>query len=152
MADSTETVVTTDENTQPEPTPEPLQTDWKAEARKWEDRAKSNRDAVKRVETLEAELAASQASLADASGKVAKFEAEQQRAGWVGEALTKAGLDAGFGAVLRGDTLEALLEHAEALKSVATPKGTPVPDAGKTPETTTTPEREAARQLFRANP
>ena len=126
-------------------------TDWKAEARKWEDRAKSNRDAAQRVEALETQLAETESALAEATEKVTQFEVAQQRSQWVEAAISAAELDPGFASVLRGDTLEALTEHAKALKAVAKPMGTPVPDAGKTPDTKTTPEREFARDLFRGN-
>lgn len=149
MADSTEASADV-EATELDPASQDS-TDWKAEARKWEDRAKSNRDAMQRVETLETQLAETKSALAEATEKVTQFEVAQQRSQWVEAALSAAELDSGFAGVLRGDTLEALTEHAEALKAVAKPKGTPVPDAGKTPETKTTPERAFARDLFRGN-
>ena len=54
MADTPETNTETAENTAPETEKvESTETDWKAEARKWESRARSNKDAAEKLAQLE---------------------------------------------------------------------------------------------------
>lgn len=133
--------------------------DWKALARKWESRAKAsraeadaNRDAAKRLAELEEAAKSTEQKQAE---KLSKMEAElngyrmaEKRAGWVKEVIAEVSLPSEYADVLRGDSREAIQEHAESLKALIEPKGTPVPNAGKTPETKSTPEREAVRNLF----
>lgn len=126
-------------------------TDWKAEARKWEDRAKANKAAADKAATLEKELADAQNSLTEATEKLAGYEARKQHVAWVKEVLAEVELPDSYADVLRGETKDALLAHAEALKPlIGSVKADPVPDAGKTPEIKTTPERQAVRELFGA--
>lgn len=126
--------------------------DWKALARKWEGRAKANADAAKRLADLEEAAKTAEQKQAE---KLSKLEAElngyrmaEKRAGWVKEVVAEVSLPSEYADVLRGDSREAIQEHAESLKALIEPKGTPVPNAGKTPETKSTPEREAVRNLF----
>lgn len=60
------------------------ETDWKAEARKWESRAKKNSEAAAELDALKkaqmSETERLQAELAEAKAAAAAYEAEQQRA------------------------------------------------------------------------
>lgn len=62
---------------------EPEKTDWKAEARKWESRAKKNSEAAAELDALKkaqmSETERLQAELAEAKAQAAAYEAEQQR-------------------------------------------------------------------------
>lgn len=129
-------------------TTEAAETDWKAQARKWEDRAKANHAAAEKAADLEKQLADVQAQLVTATQTITEFEAEKSHAEWVKNALEAADLPDSYAGVLRGDSAEALLAHAEALKPLVKPQAAPVPDAGKTPDTQMTPEQRAVTALF----
>ncbi len=103
--------------------PEPRQrTDWKAESRKWEERAKR-----------------SEAALRD-------LKAANERAACVAEAARKAGVPADVLARMEGDPEE----NASILASALAPaRGYKVTrDAGEKPAAKADPMREAARALF----
>lgn len=96
-------------------------TDWKAEARKWEQRAKENRKAME--EALTAKEATTDASeqLKEAIARAEKAEAEaaeltrqKEVSEWKAEAARQTGIPAD---VLRGDTLEEITAHANAIKA-----------------------------------
>lgn len=123
-------------------------TDWKAEARKWEDRAKANKAAADKAAGLADALQKAEESLAETVKRLSGYEAKEQHAVWVGEVLSEVGLPEAYGPALRGDSRDELLAHAEALKPLIKANVGTVPDAGKTPEHKTTPEREALRNLF----
>lgn len=121
---------------QPHGEPEQVQateTDWKAEARKWEQRAKENHK--KMEEALAASKATEDAAdqLADALKRAEKAEAEaaalsKQReiSEWKSEAARQTGLPAD---ILRGETLEEITAHANAIKA-ALPTYTSLRDTG----------------------
>lgn len=112
------------------------ETDWKAEARKWESRAKENSEAAKRLAEIE-EASKSEAQkaadrLAAAEAKVAQYESERQQREWVKQVAEATGLPAD---VLRGSTLEDIQAHADSLKSHISkeppaPRGPHVPTEG----------------------
>lgn len=96
-------------------------TDWKAEARKWEQRAKENRKAME--EALSAKEATTDASeqLKEALARAEKAEAEaaeltrqKEISEWKAEAARQTGIPAD---VLRGDTMEEITAHANAIKA-----------------------------------
>ena len=132
------------------------ETDWKAEARKWESRAKENSTAAARLAEIE-EAGKTEAQKAlERAEKAEKALAERESA----EALAKVrdevakttGVPAG---VLRGASKEELEAHAAELKPHFTPsKGPVIPGQGETPTraTTDSDERAAARALFGGNP
>lgn len=98
--------------------PEPAkETDWKAEARKWEDRAKANKAAAdKLAEIEEASKTAEQKAAertAELEAKVKQYESEKQIAGWKSEVEKATGVPA---AALAGSTKEEIEAHAETLK------------------------------------
>lgn len=98
------------------------ETDWKAEARKWEARAKENSDAAKRLaEIEEASKTAEQKAaerLAELEATVKGYEAEKQIAAWKAEVAEATGIPA---AALAGSSKEELEAHAETLKPLITP-------------------------------
>lgn len=136
MSDSTPA---TAEPTVKAPVVEPAQEiDWKAEARKWEQRAKENSAAAKRLadieeanKTAEQKAAERQAEL---EAKVKAYELRDQIAGWAKEIVKGSSIPA---EALRGSTEEELREHFEQLKALipTQPEVTPfiVKGAGKTP-------------------
>lgn len=97
--------------------PEPAQdTDWKAEARKWEGLAKANKDAAAKLAEIEdaakseAEKAAER--LAAAEAKVAEFEQREQVNTWKAEVSKETGVPAD---VLAGSTKDEIEAHAATL-------------------------------------
>lgn len=119
------------------PAPTPLapapaqETNWKAEAEKWESRSKANFDKATRFDALEEAAKTDAQKLTDrattAEAKVTEFEAAAQVATWKAEVSTETGVPA---EALSGSTLEALQAHAAILKPLIT-KAEPLPDDGK---------------------
>jgi hypothetical protein len=132
------------------PTPTPPTTeapaqepDWKAEARKWEARAKENKGAAEKLADLEESQKTEAQKLADraaaAEAERDALKAEKQVATWKDEVAKASGVPA---AALSGSTLEEIQAHAEVLKPLITPAETPprkgaigpyVPNEGKAP-------------------
>lgn len=109
-----------------EPHGEPS-TDWKAEARKWEARAKQNSQAAAELERLktenmsEAEKTARRLQKLEAEN--AAFKAEQQHREWASQVSKDTGVPA---ALLTATSLESMQDQAKALKTWAdsrTPAG-----------------------------
>lgn len=71
---------------EPEPEPQGDEPDWKAEARKWEKRAKSNADAAERLKQLEDEQKTEQQRLQE---RVEQLEPSEQEAARLRVALRK---------------------------------------------------------------
>lgn len=115
-------------------------TDWKAEARKWESRAKENKSAADELEKLRVERD-------DLSGRVSAFEVREERASWAREVAEEAGVPAD---VLRGETRDEMAAHAQEIKTLlSSARGPVVPAQGKTGRVNVTdPNREAVRTLF----
>lgn len=88
-------------------------TDWKAEARKWEERAKKSFEKAKAYDELKARDATEterlQRQLDEATAKVAEFEGEHERARWAKEISESTGVPASW---LRGSTKEEMEAHA----------------------------------------
>lgn len=105
---------------QTEATSTPAQeTDWKAEARKWEQRAKENSAAQKRLAELEeaskTELQKALERAEAAEKKVAGFETRDQVAAWAKDIVKDSPVPAD---ALRGTTQEELQAHFEQLKAL----------------------------------
>lgn len=114
----------------PPAAPDPVQeTNWKAEARKWEARAKENSDAAARLKELE-DAAKSEAekqaeALARATEELALFKQREQVAAWAAEITKDSHVPA---SALRGSTEEELRSHFEELEKLITAPGeTPEP-------------------------
>lgn len=137
--------------TEPDPTPpvapeapaqEPKpETDWKAEAKKWETRAKENKGAADRLAQLEESQKSEQQKLIERA-EAAERERDQVRT----EALRlriahEKGLTPKQAARLRGDTEEELLADADDLLSEFGPAGPrrPTGDVGQGPRDTPEP-------------
>lgn len=132
---STEEATTNETAQEPQGSPE---TDWKAEARKWEARAKADHEAANQwrefetsqksdVEKMSEELARFKAEASEASTKLLKFEVASQK-GIPAEALE----------LLNGSTREELERAADKLLSLIADQSkpnTPKPDLnqGKPP-------------------
>jgi hypothetical protein len=106
------------------PTPEaPAQepTDWKAEARKWETRAKENKSAAEKLAEFEESQKTEAQKLSDraaaAEAKAAEYEKREQVAAWKADVSKETGVPAG---ALSGTTLEEIQAHAEILKPLIT--------------------------------
>lgn len=116
--------------------------DWKAEARKWEERAKTNKTALDDLVTKNQTV---EATVAELRTKVDGFEAEKAHATLAGEVAKAKGVPVG---VLRGATKEELEAHADSLKSLINPQGPIVPGQEKTPTVESDPLRDFTKQLF----
>lgn len=128
--------------------------DWEAEAaalkeasRKWESRAKANKQAADERDALRAELDRVKAEASEVRAKAEKAEREQQLARWKDEVAADMGVPA---RALRGDTLEDLTAHGEVLKEAlaATRRGPYVPNAGDQPAGGASPEKNFLDALF----
>lgn len=91
-------------------------TDWKAESRKWEKRAKENATAAEKLRAIEeankteAQKLTERAEAAEA--KVREFEAAAERRSWRAEVSKETGIPVD---ILRGDTREEIEAHAKTL-------------------------------------
>lgn len=122
--------------------PSAAEPDWKAQSRKWEQRAKENLAAAEKLAQLEeqnkseAEKAAERLAKLEAENNALKLE--KQQAQWRDEVAEATGVPA---SVLRGSTLEEIEAHAESLKTAfpvaaqQNPQDPPVPTVGQTPQT-----------------
>lgn len=133
----------------PNPTPAPpadppaQETDWKQEARKWEERSKANKIAL---DELTGKYTDAESRLGELSTKVQTFEAEKERNALLAEVSTATGVPA---SALRGNTREELEAHAAILAELVKPSGPVIPGQEKAPyKIADSPEREAARKLF----
>jgi hypothetical protein len=108
---------------QPEPArPAQDTTDWRAEAKKWEGRAKENAAAKKRLDELEeaskTELQKATERAETAEKRVAELEKREQVRIWTAEVAAEFELSAESAAALRGDTREELEAHAAQLQVI----------------------------------
>lgn len=110
-----------------EPQGEVDNTDWKAEARKWEARAKENKDAAEKLAAYEKAQAekdeASKTDLQKATEKAEKaikeleaMKAERQRADMVKETAKSEGVDEELLALMSGNDEETIKSNAKVLK------------------------------------
>lgn len=113
-------------------TPTTHEVDWKAEARKWEARAKENKGKADKLDKLEEasktalEKATERAQAAEE--KVKAYEQEAQRKAWLDEVASDTGLPA---SVLRGNTREEIEAHAKTLKPFFAKPSAPVVENDK---------------------
>lgn len=116
--------------------------DWKAEARKWEQRAKDNKSAAEKLAEIE-EASKTEAQkqaerTATLEAKVAEYETKEQIAAWKAEVAEATGVPA---VALAGSTKEEIEAHASLLKPLIgqqpteEPRPGVVPTIGKTPNT-----------------
>lgn len=119
------------------------ETDWKAEARKWESRAKANSEAAQRLAEIEDAAKTNeerlQEQVQELSARNAALELGQLRA----TVATEKGLDGGAARFLAGETREELEESADALAALVGNQGPRSPEvqmAGIPP--TSTPDAD----------
>ena len=130
---------------EPHGEPKAEETDWKALARKWEERAKANKEAAEELEKLKEAQMSEQEKAAkhtkELEAKLAKYEAERPQHEWCVQVAKKTGVPADL---LRGSTLDEVQAHADSIKqylqnnktSEQTGAGTPAgyaPKVGNTP-------------------
>jgi hypothetical protein len=142
------------QETPPVDPPAPKETDWKAEARKWEERAKENKTAAERLAELEAankselERANDKATAAEKAADKATADALRLRV-----ALKHGISDEDADLFLTGTDEETLTKQAQRLtERVADRKkqGNHVPREGSAPRDPQTDEmREFTRHLFK---
>ena len=119
------------------------QTDWKAEARKWESRSKENHEAL---ETVTGERDKLTEQVTELTSKVTEFEKAEQWRGLVADVSKKKGVPAD---ALRGSTREELEAHADVLADLIKTKEPVAPGQGLHPSQAPVDEtREFAKRLF----
>lgn len=131
--------------TAPAATPEtPAQEiDWKAEARKWEGRAKENKTAL---EDLTGKFIVADTERTELATRVQTFEAEKERATLISDIAKTTGVPA---SALRGNTREELEAHAADLAELIKPSGPVIPGQEKTPQSIPdSPDRQFVGKLF----
>lgn len=140
MSEAT-TEPTTEQPAQSDPPAQEI--DWKQEARKWEERSKSNKTAL---DELTGKYAAAETQLSELTTKVQAITEKEERATLVSDIATAAGVPA---SALRGSTREELEAHAAELAALIKPSGPHIPGQEKTPsKIADDPMREFARSLF----
>lgn len=127
---------TTAEAEAPKPSDVPAretETDWKAEARKWEARAKANTAAAKQLEALTAQASAKDADLEELRAKVKAFEHDRQVEAWKKTVADDLGVPV---SLLRGDSLEDITAHGKDIADALAPKasGPVVKNAASAPD------------------
>jgi hypothetical protein len=131
MADEPETPETNDTPPEPKPDPEPPakdEPDWKAEARKWEKRAKDNSDAAARLKELEDAQKTEQEKLTENLSAAEKRAQEAELRALRIEVASDKGLTKAQAKYLTGTTEEELSEAAdELLQLFAQPEEDPDP-------------------------
>ena len=84
--------------------------------------------------------------LAQAQARLDQVEADQQRAQWVSQVSEETGVPA---ELLRGNTLEELQAHGQALKDFVRKPSAPIlPKQGDAPTSSLTAEQRLVRELF----
>lgn len=128
-----DTNTTTEQNTeQVTEQPHGTEVDWKAEARKWEARAKANRDAAQELEAMKAaqmsETEKLQKRAEEAEAKVQQYEQERQHATDAAEVAKETGVPA---TLLSCCTTREQMEQlaAEYAKTTHVASGLPAPES-----------------------
>lgn len=145
MSETPETVNT--EPTTPQATPNDVpaqETDWQAEARKWEKRAKENKSAADKLAEIEeskkTEIEKATERAAQAEERAQKLEREKARL----SVIATKGIPEEYHDLVKGDSEDELMASAEKVKSLieaAAKKEAPaqssyvIPSEGTSPET-----------------
>ena len=125
--------------------------DWKAEARKWEARAKENKSKADKLDEIEEasktalEKATERAQKAESQVKA--FKEEAQRKQWLEEVSNETGLPIN---VLRGSTREEIEAHAQILKPYFETPAAPVVENDNMKSNTASAGKSKADALFDA--
>lgn len=117
--------------------PEAEGPDWKALARKWEERAKANKDAADAYEALKAsskaDLDAANARARELEAELAGIKAAAERAEAVRQAAKAAGVDEAVLSRMSGDTVEEIADNARLLAEAAPRRAYPAVSDGGAP-------------------
>ena len=123
--------------------------DWKAEARKWEARAKENKSKADKLDELEE---ASKTALEKATERAQKaenqvkaYEQEAQRKQWLEEVSSETGLPM---SVLRGSTRKEIEAHAQILKPYFEKPSAPIVENDNMKSNTASAGKSKADALF----
>jgi hypothetical protein len=133
---------------EPTPTPEPpaQEIDWRAEARKWEQRSKTNKT---ELDELTGKYTAAETERGQLATRLQTYEAEKERAELVADVAKTSGVPA---SALRGNTREELEAHAADLAELIKPSGPVIPGQERTPDKMTDdPRREFLRSVLNKN-
>lgn len=140
----------------PTETPAKPETDWKAEAKKWESRAKENKSAADKLAEIEeankteAQKAADRLAAAEKDAASARSEALRLRV------AAKFGIgDEDADLFLTGGDEQTLTRQAERLSARESERkktGNHVPREGSTPPASDQPDVQFARELFGTSP
>lgn len=133
---------TTETTTEQQPQEEPQGTDWKAEARKWEKRAKENGKSIDELRKLldgyearDKDEAAKEAkateALKSARAEIDRLKAEAERDRMVREVAKSKGVDADVLALMRAETAEEIAANADLLLKSAKAHWPEVRDGGQ---------------------
>lgn len=162
MSDEPKQPETGTDNPQPtQPASQPAQDDkdsveyWKAQSRKQEARAKENfkklqelEEKAARLDALENENKTEAEKLAAAQAKLAAYEQAEQVRSWISEVSADTKVPA---ELLRGNSLEEIQDHAQALQDYLSKTQVTVSRQGRTPTGGDMDVRQAARSLFSGN-
>lgn len=129
----------------------PEETDWKAEARKWESRAKANKTAADELDQLKQSQMSDQQKTQAKAEKLQKeldaLKSKEQIGAWRKQASAGTGVPED---VLRGSTLEDIQSHADQLKTLLhpAPKAPRVPGAERQPQNPSADQGDWLRNIF----
>jgi hypothetical protein len=149
----TPTAPATDAPAQDAPdTPAKPETDWKAEAKKWESRAKENTSAAKRLAEIEEASKTEAQKTADRLAAAEKEAADARREALKLRIASRFAIgDEDADLFLTGSDEETLTKQAERLSAREVDRkkqGNHVPREGSTPSATDDGKRAVARELF----
>lgn len=129
MADTNETTTPTTEAPAPVEAPAQEPTDWKAEARKWEQRAKENLSAAKRLAEIEeaskSELQKAQERAEAAEKTAARYQSEALRS----RVLAEHGITSEYADLVVGDDEDALVASAKKVQSLLNAQPAPAQES-----------------------
>lgn len=103
--------------------PAAKETDWKAEARKWQSRAKENSTAAEKLAAIEEASKTEQQKLAERAEAAEKALAESRTESLRSRVALAKGLPSDLADRLRGDDEDSLLEDADRLLAMVKPRG-----------------------------
>ncbi len=132
------------------------ETDWKAEAKKWESRAKENKTAAERLAAIEEANKTEAQKAADQLATAQKEAADARRDALKFKIASKFKIDDEDAELfLTGDDEESLTKQAERLSAREAERkknGNHVPREGATSPATEGDDRQAVRAIFGGNP
>ncbi len=118
MADENATEKTVDGGAEPQSEAAAPEVDWKAQSRKWEDRAKANRAELDAANARFAESAGLAERVAELTAELDGFRAADARRALVADVARETGLSADVVADLSGATAEELTAQAQRIVSM----------------------------------